>query len=205
MPTGRNKPIVATPGAPPSDPPPERAPKATNRPKSAVQVVCEMISDIVIFVGIYRLITQRLVGGELGLIAALIVSGVKVADLVGITSRGGGPGAGGITGALVMLAAHLGQRGGGAVVVLAVGTTVGAALSGCPLPPPDGCTPHSYVCREDPNAPGAPLRPAVCSPTQRWAWTSGPCPEGTVCRTDLAGVLSSAPVAGCAPPTDGGL
>lgn len=78
-------------------------------------------------------------------------------------------------------------------------------LPGCPLPPPDGCTPHSYVCREDPNAAGAPRRPAVCSPTQRWAWVAAPCPEGTVCRADLPSVLGAATVAGCAPPADGGL
>lgn len=44
-----------------------------------------------------------------------------------------------------------------------------AVLTGCPrLPPPSGCTPHDTRC----STTGV---PEVCSSTQRWTSTEGPC------------------------------
>jgi len=60
-----------------------------------------------------------------------------------------------------------------ALALLALGAL---ALSGCPLPPPDGCTPRDTRCAPD----GV---PEVCSSTQRWARgaPSEPCPRGSTC------------------------
>ena len=50
------------------------------------------------------------------------------------------------------------------------------ALSGCPLPAPDGCTPRDTRCAPD----GV---PEVCSQSQRWTrgQPSEPCPERSTC------------------------
>lgn len=74
------------------------------------------------------------------------------------------------------------RRGFAAVDALAIALGVGAlaftavALSGCPLAPPDMCTPRDTRCAPD----GI---PEVCSSTQRW--TRGvpaePCPSAAQC------------------------
>lgn len=69
-----------------------------------------------------------------------------------------------------------------------------ASLAGCPLPPPDGCTPRDTRCAPD----GV---PEVCSQGQRWTRGSPaePCPERSSCC--LARSPYGRNVHACVPPS----
>jgi len=69
----------------------------------------------------------------------------------------------------------------GALTLGALAVGLGAVLAGCPLPPPDGCTPRDTRCAPD----GV---PEVCSSTQRWTRgaPSEPCPSGSTCCRALS-------------------
>lgn len=69
----------------------------------------------------------------------------------------------------------------GALTLGALAVGLGAVLAGCPLPPPDGCTPRDTRCAPD----GV---PEVCSSTQRWTRgaPSEPCPSAARCCRALS-------------------
>lgn len=65
----------------------------------------------------------------------------------------------------------------------------------CPavLPPPDGCTPRDWICRDD--------IPYVCSGSLRWTAVSKKCSSfGAECRIKGSYYDSSHPIAACVSP-----
>ena len=75
---------------------------------------------------------------------------------------------------------------------------VGVIGVGCPCsrPPPDGCAPHEYSCRNG--------RPQVCSPERHWMTIGDVCDAPNVCcNTSSYGQIVTAciPQEACLPQT----
>jgi hypothetical protein len=183
-------------------------------PPLAVQLL-DQLSDLAgVGAATYLAAIGRVTGLE-ALIAIGAILGVQTGLRRALGGKGGergtgsGTGGGGglaTAGVAAMLAA--GHQAGHAAAVLAVGALaarrallalgVSAALTGCPLPPPDGCTPRDTRCAPD----GV---PEVCSSTQRWTRgaPSEPCPSAATCcrtRSVLGGLLHACvPSSACVP------
>lgn len=72
--------------------------------------------------------------------------------------------------ALALFVGNISLRGLAVIAgIVAVIALPALALSGCPMPAPDGCSPGSRRCHED--------TPQVCSPGQRWT------PADVTCST----------------------
>ena len=67
--------------------------------------------------------------------------------------------------------------------VIALAAALALALSGCPMPAPDGCAPGARRCHED--------TPQVCSPGQRWT------PADVTCSTVNASCIVRDGVPAC--------
>lgn len=131
---------------PPPPTPPQSAaaprPAATPQPpKSTVQTVCETVVDCLAL----ALIGDALLRGKFtsdatqaaALVVLALLAGVRAADLGAFSGRGGGPGAGGLTGLLVAsiaaLTSHSSSGRARADVLAACLVTLGLAALALPV------------------------------------------------------------------------
>lgn len=90
---------------------PKTPPGGSKTPAAAKptwQVIAETIVDALAIAGVILLAVLGKVGGELALLATLVLAGARITDLMAAKGGGGpsGPGTGGLTGLAVVIATH---------------------------------------------------------------------------------------------------
>lgn len=170
-----------------------------------VAQVFDQLGDIVGMCVVGGMCVSGKLSGEIAALIVLAILGVQT-GLRGGLARIGVPRAGALAlvGLGLVHAAHVAAAGGGSpgylrlprwfrrglratqhvavagraawAMLRALLVAMCLALAGCPLPPPDGCTPRDTRCAPD----GV---PEVCSQSQRWTrgQPSEPCPERSTC------------------------
>lgn len=171
------QPVAASEASPsvPSAPTPSTPPSQS---KSTLRQVLEAVVDLAAIAVAGGLAWVGKVDGNVALVVVSLLAGVRVSDLVSAKGNSGsgpaGPGAGGIAGGVLWLLGHLAPRAQHAAGLTVLGLSI--ALTGCPIPPPDGCPPRATRCSPS----GV---PQVCTLGQYWSAPrpETPCAVGSVC------------------------
>jgi hypothetical protein len=177
----------------PSLPPVPKVPTLKSVPPSVPLAL--QVMDRITLLFLVALFFELTIAGKMSamefMVAAPTVLGIQT-GIFALASRGRvPPGTGGalsLLGALAISARHAGY------FVLVFSLAIGAATTGCRLPPRDGCIPESTRCNGDYFE--------RCSATERWHHLTSqvPCSSiGAVCCLTRSHYANRAPIHACAP------